>query len=294
MSIEVDIRENEILKQDPVLLETILIDRSRPKNGSKKPQHIIWATDNYEPLGAGYGENEQISIDAITGEHGDIIQPRVRKTKAEQQSRIRDKAEVFTPSWICNAQNNLVDDYKEDEIYTWDYVMEQKAKAEWDKYHFGDPNPYAGLPKLNIYTFDLGKALSGFEDVEDSALYKKYGLTKDEIAYIESMIVPMDSSALFDSEDLIDPNLGEFNLLEHGVKVGDTIIYTPAGMELTVAEGNMVEYGGEKYTLAQFTAKYMPRNKRSVSGVCQGPRYFSYNVVSLYKLKESFLGGQES
>ena len=128
----------------------------------------------------------------------------------------------------------------------------------------------------------------------DSALYKKYGLTKDEIAYIESMIVPMDSSALFDSEDLIDPNWGEFNLLEHGVKVGDTIIYTPAGMELTVAEGNMVEYGGEKYTLAQFTAKYMPRNKRSVSGVCQGPRYFSYNGVSLYKLKESFLGGQES
>lgn len=169
MSIEVDIRENEILKQDPVLLETILIDRSRPKNGSKKPQHIIWAIDNYEPLGAGYGENEQISIDAITGEHGDIIQLRVRKIKAEQQSRIRDKAEVFTPSWICNAQNNLVDDYKEDEIYTWDYVMEQKAKAEWDKYHFGDPNPYAGLPKLNIYTFDLGKALSGFEDVEDSA-----------------------------------------------------------------------------------------------------------------------------
>lgn len=109
MSIEVDIHENEIFKQDPVLLETILIDRSRPKNGSKKPQRIIWATDNYEPLGAGYGENEQISIDAITGEHGDIIQPRVRKTKAEQQSRIRDKAEVFTPSWICNAQNNLVD-----------------------------------------------------------------------------------------------------------------------------------------------------------------------------------------
>ena len=96
------------------------------------------------------------------------------------------------------------------------------------------------------------------------------------------------------SEDLIDPYWGEFNLLEHGVKVGDTIIYTPAGMELTVAEGNMVEYGGEKYTLAQFTAKYMPRNKRSVSGVCQGPRYFSYNGVSLYKLKESFLGGQES
>lgn len=64
---------------------------------------------------------------------------------------------------------NLLEDYSEDEIYTWDYVMEQKAKAEWDINHFGDPNPYAGLPRLNIFTFDLGKSLAGFEDIEDSA-----------------------------------------------------------------------------------------------------------------------------
>ena len=61
---------------------------------------------------------------------------------------------------------NLLDDYKEDEIYTWDYVMEQRAKADWDKIHFGDPNPYAALPKLNIYTYDLGKLLSQFVDEE--------------------------------------------------------------------------------------------------------------------------------
>ena len=109
MSIDVDIRENDILKQDPVLLETILIDRSRPKNGSKKPQHIIWATDNYESLGSEYGENEQITIESITGTHGNIVQPRVKKTKEEQQARARDKGEVFTPAWICNSQNNLVD-----------------------------------------------------------------------------------------------------------------------------------------------------------------------------------------
>jgi hypothetical protein len=61
---------------------------------------------------------------------------------------------------------NLLDDYKEEEIYTWDYVMEQRAKADWDKIHFGDPNPYAALPKLNIYTYDLGKLLSQFVDEE--------------------------------------------------------------------------------------------------------------------------------
>ncbi|MDA3890067.1 MAG: Eco57I restriction-modification methylase domain-containing protein [Salinivirgaceae bacterium] len=61
---------------------------------------------------------------------------------------------------------NLLDNYKEEEIYTWDYVMEQKAKADWDKIHFGDPNPYTSLPKLNIFTYDIGKLLHGYIDEE--------------------------------------------------------------------------------------------------------------------------------
>jgi hypothetical protein len=64
---------------------------------------------------------------------------------------------------------NLLDDYKDDEIYTWDYVMEQQAKRKWDIEHFGDPNPYAELPRLNIYTFDLGKIVAGYADIEDAA-----------------------------------------------------------------------------------------------------------------------------
>ena len=66
---------------------------------------------------------------------------------------------------------NLLDDYSEEEIFTWDYVMEQRAKADWDKNHFGDPNPYASLPRLNIFTFDLYRLLnmSEYEDIEDKA-----------------------------------------------------------------------------------------------------------------------------
>lgn len=54
---------------------------------------------------------------------------------------------------------NLLDQYNEDEIYTWDYVMEQKAKRDWDDQHFGDPNPYAVLPRMQILTFTLSKML---------------------------------------------------------------------------------------------------------------------------------------
>ena len=69
---------------------------------------------------------------------------------------------------------NLLDNYKEEEIYTWDYVMEQKAKADWDKVHFGDPNPYASLPKLNIFTYDIGKLVSGFIDEEVAFNFREF------------------------------------------------------------------------------------------------------------------------
>lgn len=69
---------------------------------------------------------------------------------------------------------NLIDDYKEEEIYTWDYVMEQKAKAEWDEIHFGDPNPYASLPKMNIFTYDLGKLINDFVDEDVAFNFKEF------------------------------------------------------------------------------------------------------------------------
>ncbi|TLS35403.1 Eco57I restriction-modification methylase domain-containing protein [Pseudalkalibacillus caeni] len=67
---------------------------------------------------------------------------------------------------------NLFEDYEEEEdIYTWDYVMEQKAKYEWDESNFGDSNPYVNLPKLSIFTYKLDKEFSGkrYVDIEDKA-----------------------------------------------------------------------------------------------------------------------------
>lgn len=57
---------------------------------------------------------------------------------------------------------NLLSKYDEDNVYTWDYVMEQKKKSEWDLLHHGDHNPYADLPKMHIYTYDLGEKLRKF------------------------------------------------------------------------------------------------------------------------------------
>lgn len=98
----VDIKENDLREQYPEVLETLLLDHTTQQN-------IFWATDNYNQLGINYTFKAPILPELITGENGNVIMPRVQKDKEMQLSRVRNMAEVFTPSWICNAQNNLID-----------------------------------------------------------------------------------------------------------------------------------------------------------------------------------------
>ena len=148
------------------------------------------------------------------------------------------------------------------------------------------------VPDLQDYSDD--KRFIDFSKDIDQELYNLFGISQRGIRHIQSALdiksKSMSTDVLFDKNAQIDPNFGNFNLLEHGVSIGDVIVYTPTGTELIVEEGNKVSVDDELYTLAEFTAKYMPRNKRSVSGVCQGPKYFTYKGTSLYKMKESFLG----
>lgn len=74
---------------------------------------------------------------------------------------------------------NLLDDYTEDEIYTWDYVMEQRAKVQWDIDHPGDHNPYAELPRLNIYTYDLGRLMNEYADEDIAFNFREFFRTND-------------------------------------------------------------------------------------------------------------------
>lgn len=59
---------------------------------------------------------------------------------------------------------NIIDQYDEDGIYTWDYVMEQYEKEHWDEEHPNEDNPYEALPKMHIYTYDLGNLINGYDD----------------------------------------------------------------------------------------------------------------------------------
>lgn len=99
MPFTIDVKED---KWSFNVISNLLIDRSTGEN-------IVWATNDYIDLGIGYNEKNYITIKSITGENNNVIQPRVLKTKSSRTVRTKERAEVYTPSWLCNAQNNLID-----------------------------------------------------------------------------------------------------------------------------------------------------------------------------------------
>lgn len=97
-----DIIEDDILFLGKDILSLLLKDQTTKKN-------IIWATNDYSAIGDGFNDNNEILPSLITGQFKEVIQPRISKTKDNQSLRTKDRAEVFTPSWLCNLQNNDID-----------------------------------------------------------------------------------------------------------------------------------------------------------------------------------------
>lgn len=85
------------------------------KDNTRNEKNIIWATNDYENISA----TDEIKIEQI-----DLIQPRYKKIRELQKSRAKNKAEIFTPSFICEKQNNSIDEsfWK---IFWQDYVQKK-------------------------------------------------------------------------------------------------------------------------------------------------------------------------
>ena len=102
-----DVLEDFIMELSPLLLNSLLIDHTT--STETQQVNIFWATNDYEKLGDAYRFASPILPELITGKNAHVIMPRVLKARQTQIERSREMAEVFTPSWICNYQNNLVD-----------------------------------------------------------------------------------------------------------------------------------------------------------------------------------------
>lgn len=135
---EVDISEQNLREKYPEVLQILLKDHSRTADELEKAKrekrppaqdqwNIIWGTNDYLQLGGeGFGEQDQITVEKITGENQLLVRPRAVKEKDIQRQRSKDMAEVFTPGWVCNAQNNLVDEawFGRKNVFNREYVNE--------------------------------------------------------------------------------------------------------------------------------------------------------------------------
>lgn len=121
------------------VIEQLLQDKTTKKN-------IIWATDAYSYHGTGFQDINPIKSETLYGEGSVPIRSRTEKAIEEQLSRVKSKAEVFTPIWICNSMNNHCDKEWfgregvfniENENHTWTITegkIEFPEKKTWKQY----------------------------------------------------------------------------------------------------------------------------------------------------------------
>ena len=139
-NIVLDVNEDDINQLNRDLLSTLLFDRTTRKN-------ILWGTDDYKDLGDAYAAGNPITEYLITGRNSKVIQPRVLKAHDQKRDRTRARAEVFTPSWVCNEQNNLVDD----QWFEGTQPFNETYGAEWNATKEPIPFPERGSKTWKKY-----------------------------------------------------------------------------------------------------------------------------------------------
>lgn len=166
--------------------ETSMLLQYKEKNGENRvvfnllkdhttQQNIYWATESYAHIGDGYGFYDAITIEKITGVNEGTIRPRSVKSKIEQVQRSKDKAEVFTPSWVCNAQNNLIDEawFGRKNVFNEEIVVGD-GQYSWitnnDKIEFPkEPNKtwkdYVAEPRLELTCGEAPYLVSRYDSV---------------------------------------------------------------------------------------------------------------------------------
>ncbi len=294
MNPEIDILENDILEEYPQVLEILLRDHTTSKN-------IFWATDNYEDLGSAYKYSSCILPELITEEYGNLIMPRVKKDKILQQSRLRDMAEVFTPSWLCNAQNNLIDNawFGCENVFNKE-IYKNNGTRNW-------------LRNNNKIIFPKGKTWRHY--VRDTRLemacgeapyiVSRYDTTTGEFIPIENRIGILDRKLRVINENV--ENSGEWLLaVQDAYKntyafewQGDSLLLAREAMLFTFIENHKLKFGKEpllksiKYIayIISWNVWQMDGLKGVIPKTCGGITITNVDLFGNVKTENSFCKG---
>ena len=237
---EIDILENDIFEKYPEVLDILLRDHTTQQN-------IFWATDNYQELGNEYQFHSQIKTTSITGDNGHIIMPRVKKDKDLQQSRVREMAEVFTPSWICNAQNNLIDNawFQNDNVFNTESLLPdgtQKWEVNRNKINFPEGKTWKHYIRDTRLEMACGEA---------PYITSRYDTTTGEFIPIENRIGLLDrklrviNENLDDSGEWLEAAQTAYKNIYAFEWQGDSLLLAREAMLITFIENYSFKFGKE-------------------------------------------------
>lgn len=156
---------------------------------------------------------------------------------------------------------NLLNDYEDDQVFTWDYTMEQEAKAQFSEEHPDEKNPYQGLPKVSMYTFEMNRQFKNPEftlDLYDkrSFNFKEFFRTEEQgnfahedsvRSFLKNITTPRDTNYPFSTPQFrnnlrhtlwILPGIKECNALEDLLNEEDSIFHKEGYKIINVVRGD--------------------------------------------------------
>lgn len=251
----IDAKENTIATLDFELLSILLKDKTTGKN-------IIWATDNYIKHGTAYSFNQEITPYKVIGYNGRIIRPRTSKSKLEQELRVREKAEVFTPSWICNKQNNLIDE----NWFGYEDVFNKSTDDSWvtkkRKIKFTGDKTWEDYVKAIRLEVSCGEA---------PYLVSRYDTVSGNIINIEYRIGLLDRKLRVINENVKDLN----TWIEYVIKAYKSIYaFEWQGDNLLIARENLL------YTFIDYY-EYKFKEKPSIELLKEIAEIISWNIFQM-------------
>ena len=163
-------------------LPILLSDKTTGKN-------IIFATDEYKNLSEEAEKTSEIQVGFFSPDSDFVIEPRVVKALEQKQTRTKQKAEVFTPSWICNLMNNDCDEVWFEKRSVFNTEIDQQWTETKDKVPFQnshDWEKYVVSPRLEITCGEAPFIVSRYDTVtgEPIPVEKRVGILDRKIRVV--------------------------------------------------------------------------------------------------------------
>ena len=150
-------------------------------------------------------ENEKLKADILNTDWDLVVIDEAHEgTRTALGKRVIDEflhKEQTKMLHLSGTPFNLYEDFKEEEIFTWDYVSEQQAKLEWNIKHPNEPNPYAELPKMNIYTYDITNNIKDVVDHDGVFTFNEFLRTWTGNPKADKAAMPQGAKGRFVHED---------------------------------------------------------------------------------------------